>query len=408
MQWPRAIIHVDMDTFFVSVERLNDPSLEGRPVIVGGGRDGDPRRAVVAACSYETRRFGVHSAMPMTRALALCPDAVVIPVGRSDYGAATARVRGVLDSFTDRYEMTSPDEAYVDLIGSERLHGPPVEAAHRLRMMIRTETGLPVSIGLATSRTVAKIASKLSKPRGMFVVAPGGEAAILRPLPLRALPGLGPKTTSALESRGIRTLGQLASADPGLLGRVAGDHAESLRRRAAGECTSPVEPTRERKQISTERTFAEDVGGRAEIESLLMKMSMKVAAQLRRRGEWASTCAVKVRYPDFRTLTRQAPLDPPSHDDQALFRAARDLFVRAWDGRTPLRLLGVAASGLVRATQGDFISDGPDENRERLLAAMDRIRAKEGGAITWGSAMKPPPHSGGDTGAPPRRRRAGS
>lgn len=388
MNWPRAIIHLDMDTFFVSVERKHNPALIGKPVIVGGGRGGELRRSVVCACSYETRPFGVHSAMPMVQAVRLCPNAILVPVGTSDYGAETARVRAILAEFTDQFEMTSPDEAYVDLAGTELLHGSPIDAAHKLREAITHRTGVPCSVGLSTSKTVSKIASKLSKPGGMFVVLPGGEASILRPLKIRSLPGLGKKTAATLEHHAIRTLGQLGDQGVERMVHLLGDHGASLWRRAQGICNSAVEPDRERVQISTETTFGEDVGDAEQLRGLLARMTAKLGERLRARGQWAGTITIKIRYPDFSTHTRQSSLQPPSHHDRELLIIAEELLKTTWDRRTPLRLIGVGVSGLTDTVQQDLISSKTDEKQERLLAAMDRIRETKGrAALGWANAV---------------------
>lgn len=388
MIWPRAIIHIDMDTFFVSVERKHDPSLVGKPVIVGGGKDGDTRRGVVAACSYETRAFGVHSAMPLAQALRLCPKAILVPVGRSNYAVETEKVRGVLDNFTDLHEMTSPDEAYVDLQGTERLHGHPIAAAEKLRWAIIERVGLPVSVGLATTSTHAKIASKLSKPRGMFVVLPGGEAAIVRPMKLRALPGLGPKTAKRLESYGMTTLGQLIDAGDELLHQLLGDWGVDLRHRAMGEGSGRIEPDRERQQISNEATFAEDLADENKLHAHLSRITMKIGAHLRKSEQYAGTLTLKLRYPDFTTLTRQMPLAPPTNDDGVLFRVAKELLKKTWDRRQSIRLIGVGASNLGESVQDDLFEQPKNEKREKLLRAMDAVRTKRGkDKIIWGTAL---------------------
>jgi DNA polymerase IV len=387
MQWPRAFIHVDMDTFFVSVERLHDASLRGQPVIVGGGKGGDMRRGVVAACSYETRKFGVHSAMPLAQAVRLCPAAIVVPVGRSNYGEYTARVRAVLEGFTDRAEMTSPDEAYLDLTGTERLHGPPIVAADKLRRAVASEVGLPVSVGLAASKTFAKIGSKLAKPQGMFAVFPGQETAVARPLALRALPGLGPKTAERLTRHGLRTLGDLLDAGEARLSAMLGDPGIELLRRIRGEVPGSVDPARERLQISTESTFAEDIGEAERLQEILARMTMKLGAGLRKREQWAGTLAIKVRYPDFTTLTRQVSIEPPSNDDRILNDLARALFLKHWD-RQPLRLLGVGVSGLTSVVQEDLFSGTDADRRRRLLETLDKVGRKAGtDKLRWGSTL---------------------
>lgn len=378
-----------MDTFFVSVERKYDPSLVGMPVIVGGGPGGEVRRGVVAACSYETRVFGVHSAMPLATALKLCPKAILIPVGRSNYGAETAKVREVLEGFTDHFEMTSPDEAYLDLEGTRRLHGPPIRAAHELRRRIAAATGLPVSVGLATTTTMAKMASKLGKPQGLFTIFPGQEASIVRHLPLRALPGLGPKTEERLRGRGIRTLGELIEMGAERLGEMFGEHGIDLHQRATGGSGGRVTPERQRAQISTEETYGEDLGDRDRIDGELARMTMKVGARLRKTDQRASTLTLKIRYPDFTTLTRQVPLEPPSHDDTRLLSTAKELFMRTWDRRTPLRLLGVGVSNMTDFVQEDLFSAPSSDKKDRLLAALDSVRETKGkGKLLWASALK--------------------
>ncbi|MBI3735390.1 DNA polymerase IV [Candidatus Sumerlaeota bacterium] len=372
----------------MSVERKHDPTLAGKPVIVGGGESGNLRRGVVAACSYETRIFGVRSAMPLLRAVKLCPEAIVVPVGRSDYAAETARIRHVLESFTDHIEMTSPDEAYVDLQRTALLHGPPIRAADRLRQRISQGVGLPVSVGLATSKTVAKVASKISKPQGMFVVMPGSEASILRPFPIRVLPGLGPKTEAILIKHGIETLGQLQVASDSDLLRWLGDHGIGIQRRAKGLCDSEVQPSRERVQISTEETFSDDISDPERLHAELAAMTMQLGAKLRRRGLWAGTISVKIRYPDFITITRQRTLDPATHDDVVLLAVAEKLLGESRDPRRPLRLLGVGVSNLGTATQPDFCSVGAEAKRERILDTLDSLSQRVGkGKIGWGGVM---------------------
>ncbi len=378
-----------MDSFFVSVERKHDPSLIGKPVIVGGGPGGEQRRGVVASCSYEARAFGVRSAMPLAQAFRLCPQAVLVPVGTSDYGEATDQVREILESFTDRVEMSSPDEAYVDLEGTQLLHGPPIEAAEKIRRRIARETSLPLSVGLAASKTIAKIASKLAKPLGLFVAFPGQETALLRPFPIRLLPGLGPKTEELLKKRGVQTLGELIAFGEKNLAELLGEYGSDLLRRAMGNGASPVEPSRERVQISTEATFPEDVGDVRQLHAELARMTMKIGARLRRRDQWAGTLTLKLRYPDFRTLTRQTTLKPASHDDQVFLQTAKELLRREWDHRTPLRLMGVGVSGLVDWTQEELFESALEQKRERLLKTLDAVRGDQGkGKLFWGGAME--------------------
>lgn len=386
-EWPHALIHIDMDTFFVSVERKMDPSLEGKPVIVGGRAGGNRERGVVAACSYETRKFGVHSAMPLVQALRLCPQAIVIPVGRSDYGAYSREIRELLEGFTDLVEMASPDEAYIDLQGTELLHGPPLVAADKLRRAVREGSGLPVSVGLATSRTVAKIASKLSKPRGLFVVFPGQEAAILKPLALRTLPGLGKKTEARLRELGIRTLGELVDLGEERMASISGSHGRDLWRRARGLGSAQVTPHRERVQISAESTFVRDIGDREILANKLARMTMRVGSSLRAKGKQARTLTLKLRYPDFTTLTRQVPLVPPSSDDPTLLASAIRLLDATWDRKRPIRLMGVGVSNLEEDVQEDFLLLPERSKKRRLMEAIDAVNEREGDGVVWGSML---------------------
>jgi DNA polymerase IV len=379
VNWPRAIIHVDLDAFYASVEELRRPELRGRPIIVGGGGE-NYRRGVVSAASYEARRFGVHSAMPLGRALRLCPHAVVLPVDFTAYRNASRTVFALARQLTPQMEPVSLDEAYLDVTGSIRWLGPPDKMARDLRDRIRQECELDASCGVATSKLVAKVASDLEKPRGMVVVPPGDEAAFLAPLPLRRLPGLGPASEKALAGLGLATLGDLAAFPLAALRRRLGEHAgTSLSERARGVDRSEVTVPERPKSISREETFSTDVTDRAELHRLLRACAADVGRQLR-HGRWAArTATLKLRYSDFATYTRQLTWPTPQDGDIVLAQAGMKLFEAAWSG-APVRLLGMGVSGVIDAAQLDlFDADGAPRDT-RLDRTLDTLRERFGNA----------------------------
>ena len=379
MNWPRAIIHVDLDAFYASVEQLRRPELRGRPIIVGGGGE-NYRRGVVSAASYEARRYGVHSAMPLGRALRLCPHAVVLPVDFTAYRGASRAVFALARALTPQMEPVSLDEAYLDVTASIRWLGPPDQMARDLRDRIKQECELDASCGVATSKMVAKVASDLEKPRGMVVVPPGHEAAFLAPLPLRRLPGLGPASEKALAGLGLVTLGDLASFPLPALRRRLGEHAAvSLHERARGidrgEVTVPERP----KSISREETFSTDVTDRAELHRLLRACAADVGRQLR-HGHWAArTATLKLRYADFATYTRQLTWPSPQDGDIVLAQAGMQLFEAAWSG-APVRLLGMGVSGVIDAAQLDLFDAAEVPRDNRLDRTLDALRDRFGDA----------------------------
>jgi DNA polymerase-4 len=379
VHWPRAIIHVDLDAFYASVEVLRRPELRGRAIIVGGGGE-QYTRGVVSAASYEARRFGVHSAMPLARARRLCPHAVVLPVDFTAYRRASREVFALARELTPQLEPLSLDEAYLDVTGSIARLGPPEQMAIDLRDRIASHCQLDASCGVATSKLVAKVASDLEKPRGMVVVPPGTEAAFLAPLPLRRLPGLGPASERALTGLGVGTLGELAALPLATLRRRLGHHAAtSLSERARGidrsEVTLPDRP----KSISREETFSADVAERADLYRLLRACAADVGRQLRHGGWSARTATLKLRYSDFTTHTRQVTWPTPQHGDVALARAAQHLFDEAWTG-APVRLLGMGVSGVVDAAQLDLFDAGGAPRDTRLDHALDSLRDRFGAA----------------------------
>ncbi|HUP01279.1 MAG TPA: DNA polymerase IV [Gemmatimonadota bacterium] len=391
---PRTILHVDLDAFFVAVERLRDPSLIGRPVVVGADPQGGRGRGVVAAASYEARAFGLRSAMPIGEAYRRCPHAVFLP-GRHDLYARAARaVRRACRRFTPAVEPVSIDEAYLDLSGTERLHGAPAGTVDRIRTAIASETGLPVSMGLATTRVVAKIASDLAKPAGFLHVWPGREAAFLAPLPIERMPGIGPATRARLSEFNLRTLGDLARLDPALLGDLLGAWGPSLLADARGEDpargAAPVRPGRERpKSVSRECTFDEDTDDPAFCEGVLFSLSERACHDLRAHRLTARTVALKLRYRDFTTVTRRATLATPTDSDRTVAATARELFRAAYARRVRVRLLGVALANLVGAApQLDLFADPRALAWERLLGPLDRLRGRYGfGVVRTGPTL---------------------
>jgi DNA polymerase IV len=338
-----AILHVDLDAFYAAVEQRDDPSLRGRPVIVGGLG----RRGVVAAASYEARRFGVHSAMPTGRARRACPDGVFLAPRFDRYGDASRSVMTILRSYTPLVEPISLDEAFLDARGASRLHGtgPAIGAAIRAR--VRDETGLTASVGVGTTKLVAKLASELAKPDGLLLVEPGTEAAFLAPLDVRRLWGVGPATERRLARLGVRTVGDLAAlpaaALEGALGRAHGAHLAAL---ARNDDDRPVEPARPVKSIGHEETFATDVTDRAALERDLLRFAERVATRLRESRLQARTVQLKARYGDFRTITRSRTMSEPTELAEELARVGRQLLDDV-DVRPGLRLLGLSAQQLV-------------------------------------------------------------
>lgn len=377
-----------MDAFFVSVEELFDPSLKGKPVVVGAelvvrnGRVTAPR-GVVSAASYAARKFGIHSAMPLSRALQLCPHATFLPVNRKRYSDASRQIEEVFRSFSPHVEMVSVDEAYIDLTGAERLWGHPIQAATRLHQEVRRTTSLPCSIGVSTSRLVSKVASDQAKPNGLLAVLPGHEAAFLASLPVRRIPGIGKATETRLERLGIKTVADVARAGAELLEEVFGAYGAALFRKSAGEDAGgwfegEFGEEEDPKSIGHETTFDEDTTDRELIHATLSELSQMVAHRLRGHRLFARTVTLKLRYSDFRTLTRARTLPSPTNLDLDLFRAAGGLFAANWNGGA-VRLLGVTASGLEqRQGQLGLLDSEQQQKWQKALEAADRLRGRFG------------------------------
>lgn len=369
----RTILHVDLDAFFAAVEQRDHPELRGRPVIVGG-RPTD--RGVVSAASYEARAFGVHSAMPLRTAAALCPNGVFLPVRGAVYAAVSREVMAILRRYTPLVEPVSIDEAFLDVTASLALFGSGEVIARRIKAAIRAETKLTASVGAATSKLVAKIASDLRKPDGLVVVPPGEEAAFLAPLPVERLWGVGPRTAAVLREVGVRTIGDLTRLPDALLERRLGRHGPILRQRALGIDPEPVVPSRPPKSIGHEHTFDVDTADPEVIEATLLALAEGVAGRLRASGRRAGTIAVKIRDAQFRTITRQAHLAEATDLAEPIWRAALAL-VRPEVRGVRVRLLGISAEQLEAATQLGLF-DAPLERRRRLERAADELRRRFG------------------------------
>ena len=340
-----SILHVDMDAFFASVELARRPHLRGRPVIVGGSE-----RSVVLAATYEARAFGVHSAMPMSAALRLCPQAVVVPPDHQAYRAVSEGVMAILRDVTSLVEQVSVDEAFLDVSGARRRLGSPTRIAALIRERVRAEHGITCSVGVAATKFVAKLASGHAKPDGVLLVPRDATVAFLRVLPVGALWGVGDRTAAALERWGIRTVAELADSDVATVqravGRVAGAHLHDL---AWGRDPRPVRPGREEKSVGAEETFAADVADMRVVESKALELADRCAGRLRAQQLAARTVAIKVRTADFRTLTRSRTLPQPTDVGREIYLAARDLLAGVDLGGLPVRLVGVRAEGLVPA-----------------------------------------------------------
>ncbi|MGD0873125.1 MAG: DNA polymerase IV [Bryobacteraceae bacterium] len=377
----KTYFHVDMDAFFVSVEELYDPSLKGKPVVVGGRPN---ERGVVSAASYAARAFGVHSAMPLRTAYKLCPQAIFVDGHPERYRECSHQVYDVLRSFSPLVEMASIDEAYLDMTGTERLHGPPMRAAHRLHQKMKDQTKLNCSVGIAASRLVAKISSDQAKPNGVLWVIPGQEAAFLAPLDVRKVPGVGKVTEKNLHTLGIRKVGDLALLDDAFLEQRFGKWGMALAGKSRGLDSggwfdSEIGAGEGPKSISHEHTFNEDTADMAQIEPTLARLCEMVGRRLREHGLHARTVQLKLRYSDFSTITRAHSLSRATELDTELFERIRELFRRNWKAGAAVRLLGVHVSGWADGErQLDLMDEGRHEKWKQALAAADRMRDRFG------------------------------
>jgi DNA polymerase-4 len=384
--------HVDMDAFFVSVEELSDPSLKGKPVVVGGQAN---QRGVVSAASYAARKFGVHSAMPLRTAYRLCPQAIFLDGHPEQYRDYSRKVYAILKSYSPQVEMASVDEAYMDVTGTERLHGPPLRAANSLHSAVKKETGLNCSIGIAAARMVAKVASDQAKPNGILWVLPGEEARFLAPLDIRKIPGVGKVTEKSLQGRGIRKVGDLAALESEFLREHFGQWGLALAGKsrgldAGGWFDGEVGEEANPKSISHEFTFNEDTADPDTLESTLARLSEMVGRRLREHELYARTVQLKLRYTDFSTITRAHSLDHATQLDTEIFQQVRALFRQNRKANAAIRLLGVHVSGL-ESDEGQMNLLGEDQTDRwrKALSAVDRMRDRFGeNSVSLATGMK--------------------
>lgn len=380
----RTILHLDLDAFYCAVEIQRDPSLDGKPFAVGGQPD---QRGVVASCSYQARRFGIHSAMPMSRAVQLCPDLIIVSRHDGKYGEASREVMARLKQVTPFVEQISIDEAFLDVTG---LPEAGLLLARRLQAEIREEPGLPCSFGIATNKLVAKIANTVGKskantdgpPNAISVVLPGREARYLSVLPVNALWGIGPKTGERLNRMGVKTIGDLAKIPEARLVKLFGKLGADLARRSRGIDDHPIITEHEAKSISRETTFVRDVNDAETLYKTLRQLSDGVGWRLRRAGLTGKTISIKLRWTDFSTITRQLTLHHPVDQDSEIYQAARQLFEQAWVPGRKVRLIGVGVSGFETTGRQLSLWEGEQDKQDRhLQSTLDELRERFGERI---------------------------
>jgi len=372
----RTILHVDMDAFYASVEQRDNPELRGKPVVVGGGSN----RGVVAAASYEVRKFGVRSAMPMSEALRRCPDLIRVTPRMSHYQEVSTRIFEVFREFTPLVEGLSLDEAFLDVSASYKLHGSGVEIARRIKALIRERTSLHASVGVAENKLVAKIASDLDKPDGLTEINADNVREKLDPLPVAVIPGIGKQTLLRLQKLGIERIADLRLAPDRDLESVFGRFARRARERAAGIDNRPVVASREEKSISAEETYDVDLSDRDEMQRELLRLSETTAVRLRKSRLQAGTVQVKIRQSDFQTFTRQKSLQPPVNNTDQIYHVACEL-LGAWlqdNPGTRVRLLGVGGNKLSPAEQRDLFADDETRAPDAVDRTVDDIRERFG------------------------------
>lgn len=372
----RKILHVDMDAFYASVEQRDDPSLRGKPLVVGGGSN----RGVVAAASYESRKYGIHSAMPMREALRRCPDLLRVPPRMAHYKSVSDEICAIFRDFTPLVEGLSLDEAFLDVTDSVALFGSEVDIARAIKERVRDRTALTASVGVAANKLVAKIASDLDKPDGLVIVSAKDARSILDPLPVRVIPGIGRKTLAKLGKKGIETVADLRLAPDRDLEPIFGRFAQKTRDRASGIDSRPVEPSRADKSISAEETFDRDLTETDEMDKHLLSLTERTAGRIRAKDLVAGTVQVKIRQSDFTTHTRQRVLRPPGNSTDQIYQMARVL-LHQWLSEHPgaeIRLLGVGGSELSAAEQRDLFAADAETQNSPLDETVDSIRDRFG------------------------------
>jgi DNA polymerase-4 len=364
-------MHIDLDSFFVSVERLYDPSLIGKPVIIGG----NAQRGIVASCSYEARKFGVHSGMSSRDAFKLCPDAISVRGNHERYSEFSRKVTKIIEEMVPLYQKASVDEFYIDLTGTDRYYDP-YQLATQVRERIIKETKLPISFGLASGKTIAKMATNRAKPNGQLFVPHGSEMAFLAPLPIRAIPGMGESTCKKIYEYGIEKIGDLQKVELRFLETIFGKNGIWIYEKARGVDYGEIVPHSDRKSISTETTFNENVSDRRKLETTLVSMTEELSSKLRRENKLASCLAIKIRYANFETHTQQEKI-PLTAAEHILIPGIKNLLTKAWNQNRPIRLIGVRLSQLTTGSyQINLFED--NETQINLYQAMDKINFKFG------------------------------
>ena len=367
----RYIMHIDLDSFFVSVERLDNPDLIGKPIIICG----NAQRGVVASCSYETRKFGVHSGTSSRDAFKLCPDAISVRGNHARYSEESKRVTKIIDEMVPLYQKASVDEFYIDLTGTDRFYDP-YKLASQVRERIMRETKLPISFGLASGKTIAKMATNRAKPNGQLFVPHGCEMAFLAPLPIRAIPGMGESTCQKFYNYGIEKIGDLQKVELRFLETVFGRNGKWIYEKARGVDYGEIVPHSDRKSISTENTFMNNVSDERTLESILVSMTEELSGKLRRENKLASCLAIKLRYANFETHTQQEKI-PLTAAEHILIPGIKNLLKKAWQNKRPVRLIGVRLSNLATGSyQINLFED--NEQQIKLYQAMDSINFKFG------------------------------
>ncbi|HAB51616.1 MAG TPA: DNA polymerase IV [Ignavibacteriales bacterium] len=371
----RLILHLDLDAFFVSVERILNPKLKGKPVIVGG----DPKygRGVVAACSYEARQYGLHSAMPIRTAYRLCPNGIYIHGSHGEYSRFSDAVENILLKYAPLVEQASIDEFYLDMPGCQKIYGSIFSFASFIQKEIWTKLSLPCSIGIGSNKTIAKIASDCMKPTGITYVLPGMEKEFLSPMPIETIPGVGNVMLKDLNSKGIYKISDITSLPQEYFAAAYGKYGIDLWRKASGEGTEYLTIQRERKSISKETTFGEDVTSNEVLKKTLFELTGKICQTMRNHGWIASTVNVKLRYSDFQTLTRSRTIKP-TDDDKIVFDTAWQLLSKAHIRRVAVRLVGVGLSNFSEYSEQEFLFEDEEIKRKKMFRAVTRIRDKFG------------------------------
>ena len=371
----RLILHLDLDAFFVSVERILNPKLKGKPVIVGG----DPKygRGVVAACSYEARQYGLHSAMPIRTAYRLCPNGIYIHGSHGEYSRFSDAVENILLKYAPLVEQASIDEFYLDMTGCQKIYGSIFSFASFIQKEIWTKLSLPCSIGIGSNKTIAKIASDCMKPTGITYILPGMEKEFLSPMPVETIPGVGAVTLKDLNSKGIYKIRDIASLPEEYFAAAYGKYGIDLWRKANGEGTEHLTIQRERKSISKETTFGEDVTSNEFLKKTLFELAGKICQTMRNHNWVASTITIKLRYSDFQTLTRSRTIKP-TDDDKIVFDTAWQLLSKAHIRRVAVRLVGVGLSNFSEYSEQEFLFEDTEIKRKKMFRAVTRIRDKYG------------------------------